>query len=63
LRSNFHKEKVNIPRHKEHRRFYKKAIEMPVNGEEKIKAGYNRPGIKGANISLSRNKSGSLNGF
>jgi hypothetical protein len=53
LRSNFHKGKVNIPKYKEHKRFYKKAIELPVNGEEKIKAGNNRPGIKGANKGLT----------
>jgi hypothetical protein len=62
LRSNFHKEKVNIPKYNEHKRFYKKAIEMPVNGKEKIKAGNNRTGIKGANISLTEQE-GSLNGF
>jgi hypothetical protein len=56
LRSNFHKGKVHIPKYKEHKRFYKKAIEMPVYGKEKIKAGNNRPGIKGANRSLTLNK-------
>jgi len=38
-RSNYHKEKVNIPKYKEHKLFYKKAIEMPEHGKEKIKAG------------------------
>ena len=36
MRSNFHKGKVNILKYKEHRRFYKKAIEMSENGKEKI---------------------------
>jgi hypothetical protein len=40
MRSNFHKGKVNISKYKEHKSFFhKKAIEMPENGKEKIKAG------------------------